>query len=396
MRKREQIKLFLSFILIIVVIVAIIFTTKYFLNTSTIQTIKTEKSNLLPILIVGLDDEKVTNGRTDSIFLALYNDVTKKLFLYTIPRDLRLYVKYDSGAKYDKINHIYKRSDIVTLKNTLQRLLKIDIPYYAVINYDAFSSVVDVLGGVKINVEKDMYYVDHSGELYINLQKGIQILDGEKALEYIRYRSDKDGDLGRIQRQINFVNALMRKKTEFMKISKINEILNIFMSKIETNFTIMDIKYLIDEFEQFTFDSFYYDMMRTRNVKIDGIDYLLPLKSGLYSRLRVDEIISFIANESQNWKKTIRVQIKNGSIKTGMARKLRNKLINYNVDVVYYGNADRIYKESVIYDRVGELKYAQSIGEIIETNNIYTQKDKNLGVDVTIIIGEDFNIDKVD
>lgn len=394
-RKKNYVFLIVLFI-IIALIVAVVSITRYFLNYSSFSTLKFQDNSLLTTLVLGIDKTSENKGRTDTMFLTFYNIKTNKLFVYTIPRDLRVKVSYEGKSFYDKINHIYYKSDIVTLKKSLEKLLSINIPYYIILNYEIVQSLVDMLGGVKVYIDKDMHYIDHSGNLYIDLKKGFNLLDGDKVMEYLRFRADKEGDIGRIKRQINFINILLQRKNDLLKLSNVKKIIEIFYKEINTNYTLMDFNVLINQFKNFPKENFYYEILLTKPIKIGGVDYLLPLQDGAYARYRIKNIFNFLASTSKKYEKNLTVEIKNGSTKKGMAKLLRNKLLYYNVDVLYYGNADNPFKETVVIDRVGNLQKAQTVAKILKTKNIYTKIDRGLGVDVTIIIGEDFNIDRIE
>jgi len=139
MRRKPEIRIILALIFIIALILSVYFVTRYFLKTSTIKTLGEEQKKDLVCLVVGVDNEDISKGRTDTIFLLFYNFNTKKVFLYSIPRDLRVKVFNSQPAAYDKINHIYYKYDILTLKNTVESLLDLSIPYYTVIKYDAIT-----------------------------------------------------------------------------------------------------------------------------------------------------------------------------------------------------------------------------------------------------------------
>lgn len=395
MKRRNIFILIFSFAIIFFLIYLAISITKKYYKISTIEKLATDKNEIV-CLIVGVDSKEISKGRTDTIFILFYNFMTKKVLIFSIPRDLRLKVADPSKVVYDKANAIYSKYNINILKETLESLLEISIPYYFIVNYDLVSSLVDILGGVKIYIDKDMQYVDKAGGLYINLKKGLQLLDGEKVLEYLRYRSDEEGDIGRINRQINFINVLFQRKSDILEFKNIPKIIDILFKKSKTNFTLSDIKILFEEFEKVDISNFYYDTILTKPIRIGGVDYLEILQKGAYDKERLKNLREFLANNQKTYYGKIRVEILNASNKMGLAKLLRNKLVYYNIDVINFGNYGKNLKETIIIDRVGNLFYAKSIQTILRTGSINTSKDLDLGIDVTIILGEDFNIDNVD
>ena len=102
---------------------------------------------------------------------------------------------------------------------TVENFLGVDIDYYIETDFAGFSRIIDTLGGVEIDVDTDMFYVDTAQDLYIDIKAGRQVLDGETALQYVRYR-DRLGDValvnphyevydGRVERQRKFLMAVI-------------------------------------------------------------------------------------------------------------------------------------------------------------------------------------------
>lgn len=154
------------------------------------------------IMLLGVDN--AFGHRSDTIMVLHTNPGNKSASLISIPRDTLAVLP---GRGLDKVNHAYAYGGIDLARQTLEKLLSIKIPYYIVVNLAGITNLIDELGGVTIDVEKRMYYVDYAGELYINLKPGVQRLSGKDAMGYLRYRSD-GGDFSRINRQQKFLQAL--------------------------------------------------------------------------------------------------------------------------------------------------------------------------------------------
>lgn len=389
------------FIIIFIIIGLIIFifikVTNYYMNAPTITSIEKQNIDILTFLVVGLDNSS-SIPRTDSIFVVMYNPKNGKVFLYNIPRDLRVRFQYQGQLIYDKINHVYSKRDIFALRSVVEALLGIKINNYCIVSYEAVSKIVDLIGGVQIYVDKDMKYTDNAQNLRINISKGLQTLDGEKVLEYIRYRSDDEGDIGRIKRQINFVLKIMEQKDKLLNMKKIPNTIRIIYSKVKTDLTLLDFQYLAEQIKKISSDKFYYDVMPTKPLKIDNISYLVPLNvSGeSYAQYLIKKIKSFLIEDKINYDSTITVEILNASPQKGLAKIIRDKLIQYGINVIYYGNSNFSSKITRIIDRIGNIEKAQQIATILRTKNVETSINPSLAVDVTIIVGEDYNISVLD
>ena len=212
--------------------------------TAEISNEKEPENKTINFLLLGVDERSGDVGRSDTIMMLSANLATKRIGLVSVPRDSRVdMIKYGST----KVNHAYAYGGITLAKQTIEKLLNVKADHYFVINFSAFKKIIDLLGGVDLDVEKDMYYRDdYDGEngLIIDLQKGQQHLDAEKAIEYVRYR-DEEGDIGRVKRQQKFLNAVLAKFTSPSTILKIPSIIKEVRNSIQTDMSFADmVEYL--------------------------------------------------------------------------------------------------------------------------------------------------------
>lgn len=145
-------------------------------------------------------------GRTDTLLLVHIDPARGQINLLSIPRDTLVTIP---GYGMTKINaaNVYGGPELAM--ETIKNLTHKSLDYYLGIDISSFMKMVNLLGGVNLYVEKNMRYVDRAQKLNIDLKAGWQKLSGEKAHEYIRFRHDAEGDIGRIQRQQNFLRALL-------------------------------------------------------------------------------------------------------------------------------------------------------------------------------------------
>jgi regulation of penicillin binding protein 5 production len=212
--------------------------------TAEISNEKEPENKTINFLLLGVDERSGDVGRSDTIMMLSANLATKRIGLVSVPRDSRVdMIKYGST----KVNHAYAYGGITLAKQTIEKLLNVKADHYFVINFSAFKKIINLLGGVDLDVEKDMYYRDdYDGEngLVIDLQKGQQHLDAEKAIEYVRYR-DEEGDIGRVKRQQKFLNAVLAKFTSPSTILKIPSIIKEVRNSIQTDMSFADmVEYL--------------------------------------------------------------------------------------------------------------------------------------------------------
>lgn len=177
-----------------------------------------KNSSRINFLILGMEDT-----RTDTILLASFNEESKKADIVSIPRDTYIHRKGYGAGDQRKINAVYGSHGVDGIKQTVSYILD-DIPvhHYAMIDYDGVIKIIDLFGGVEVDVPFDMKYVDDIDDppLNINIKKGRQILDGKNALDFMRWRKNNDnngyidGDLGRIKAQQQVLDSLSKKISE--------------------------------------------------------------------------------------------------------------------------------------------------------------------------------------
>jgi len=181
---------------------------------------------------------RMETGRTDSIIVFYIDCNTKKITGISIPRDTLVNIP---NYGENKINAAYHIGSVSLTLNTIKDLLRVNIDYYALIDPEGFKKIIDMLGGINIYVEKDMKYRDSWAKLNINLKKGQQRLNGEQAEGYIRFRHDAMGDLGRIERQQNFLHALVGEVLKPGNMIKLPTIVQEASRYIQTNLPISEI-----------------------------------------------------------------------------------------------------------------------------------------------------------
>ncbi|MDF2838256.1 MAG: cell envelope-related transcriptional attenuator [Paenibacillus sp.] len=203
---------------------------------------KWEGKERVNILLLGGDARDADeNGvaRSDSILVASFDPVTKKAHLFSVLRDT--YAEIDDHGK-GRINSAITMGGPSLAMKTVSDLLGLEIQYYVYTDFEGFKSLIDTIGGIYFDVEKDMRYRDNAdGNRYdIDLKKGYQLLDGEKALQYVRFRHDAMSDYTRTERQRNFLKAVASELQSTWNLIRMKEILESVSPYIETNLSVSD------------------------------------------------------------------------------------------------------------------------------------------------------------
>jgi LCP family protein required for cell wall assembly len=225
------------------------------------------------IAIIGTDNRDGSGGtlNSDVLMVAVVQPENKQVHLLSIPRDTK--VKVPGYRGYRKVNSAYPLGESMRndqensnesltasgpnlVKETLSELLDIPIPYHIQIDFKGFKEVVDSVGGVKVDVQRSLIYEGYTDGTHINIKKGIQVLDGENALDYVRHRLDSRGpnyqsnDFERNQRQQEIIRSTVDKLTSFSGITNLHNVLDAVTAHTTTNLSVEQMTRLMWDFKK--------------------------------------------------------------------------------------------------------------------------------------------------
>lgn len=195
----------------------------------------------ITFLMLGVDSlegEGHENIRTDTIMVFNCNFDTGKMKILSIPRDTRLLVK---GA-LDKVNHAHAYGGVDLALETINDFLDTDIEYYVKVDYRAVEEVVNAIGGVDIYVPRRMEYYDPTVDYRIDLYEGQQVLDGNQAMQFLRWRTNssytagyREGDIGRIGTQQYFLKEFIKQTFVPKNFLQLPFIARTYFKRVDTN-----------------------------------------------------------------------------------------------------------------------------------------------------------------
>ena len=197
----------------------------------------------IDILLLGVDERVGEPSRSDTIILASLFPQERQVKMLSIPRDTRVLIP---GYGNDKINHAHVYGGVNLVRDTVEQFTGIPIDYYVETNFQGFINMIDILGGVTINEEKKMYYPDEN----IDLEPGLQTLNGYNSLAYVRFRSDGMGDIGRVARQQHFLKVLAENTLRTSTIAKIPDLVGELRKNVKTDLSIIDMVSLANRFSK--------------------------------------------------------------------------------------------------------------------------------------------------
>ena len=376
------------------------------------------------ILILGISTDQENVELTDTIIVASYNPNTQKATLLSIPRDTYTGTNTKKATAYEKINALYSRkNDPQTTLDAVNKITGLDIQYYVVIKTEALIKLVDVIGGITYNVPIDMDYDDPTQDLHIHLKAGEQKLDGSKAEQLVRFRHNNNGttypaeygdnDLGRMRTQREFIMQVLKQTLKSENIFKIGQILDLAKENVITNADFNAIKDYVPYAVEFNTDNLLTetlpgttpDWKLTNNVSIFVVDK--EETEELIQELFYDRDIEETTEEetenldentvdnsttaiSTTNKSEIKIEVLNGSAESKMLQKAVDELEGAGYNVTRTGSATTTTKTTITNKSNIKDSILKNIKEVLGTGSISTNESSSSKVDITIIIGKDY------
>ncbi len=223
------------------------------------------------ILLVGVDNDRT---RTDTIIIARLDANEHTVAMMSIPRDTLI----NGGYAVPKLNSVYGANGkgeqgVAALRQQLESILGFEVNGYALVDLEAFVELVDLVGGVEFYVPQRMYYSDPTQDLYIDLNEGEQLLDGQHAMQLVRFRKYAEADIKRTQVQQDFLKALAKKCLSLGNLPKLQSMVEIAMEHVETDLTLGNLLYFIQELMDCDLDNMASFTLPGQGVWIGGGSY---------------------------------------------------------------------------------------------------------------------------
>jgi len=336
----------------------------------------------LHILLVGTDDLK-EHGRSDTIMVLFLNPQLNRAALLSLPRDLRVEIP---GHGTDKINHAYFFGGVELTRQTVERVLGLNIDYYAKADFQAFEKIVDMLGGVDIEVpfrmDKHTYYGD------IDLQPGYQHLNGEQALDFVRYR--EDNDFKRAERQQQFLRAVVQQKLRLSKVHRLIKAGSFIAQTVDTDMEWPTPIQLARVLKEVPASEIMTAVMPARDAPRNGI-YYAELRERRFFEL-MDDIDDHLDQRAGH---PITVEILNGFGEPGAAATAGELLADAGFEVTETANADNFDYQLTVSNYKPALqngaRQAKKVLRLAKAEMIENQPGGSWeSPELVIVLGQDF------
>lgn len=391
--------------------------------------LKGEESGRINVLLLGMAGKGKPGGElTDTIMIASIDTKNNKVALLSLPRDL--YASTPDNNYSAKINSLYKyglsnEEGVEPLKKTIEEITALSINYHLIVDFSGFEKFINDIGGINVNVERDIYDASYPGPNYsyetFEIKKGFHSLNGATALKYARERhDDPEGDFGRAKRQQQVIQAAKNKifsTQTFLNPFAISKMLDTLGDNIKTDITLEE----IDSFIKLTKNL---DTQNINNAVVDAWkeDSLLKVSHIYYENTRAFILVPRIGKytEIQELAKNI--------FDLKILEKRKSEIANENSVIgiidntknyTTYSKVEKLLKKGLGFKNVYKInikddlsleqtnlfnlsnKKPFSADELIKKipakintdNNLLSEKikDDNREYDIIVILGQDLN-----
>ncbi|OGH84956.1 MAG: hypothetical protein A2493_01915 [Candidatus Magasanikbacteria bacterium RIFOXYC12_FULL_33_11] len=395
-----------------------------------------QKENRINVLLLGMGGLGHDGPYlTDTIMIVSIEPSTHEVAFISIPRDLGVNIDNYGVRKINSANSIGETKQAnwggAYATEVISKTFDIDIPYYVRIDFQAFSEIIDEVGGVRVDVENPFtdYLYPTDNDLYqtVSFTKGTQTMDGETALKYSRSRHGNNGegsDFARAKRQQKIIQALKDKILSFSTLTnpvKIKKIMDDLEKHMTTNMQFDEILSFVRMAKEVQNDSVKHLVLDTsvngylnNYTGIDGA-FLLGPKTGNFDNInnaikniftdesltKVEEYNTDTIEQEAPKLDGATIEIQNGSWQAGLAARLKQRLLDEKFYVEDVGNVDVSLKPisvSAIYTNPTSSKDLSIIVKALEKELHITSAGilpTNISpiansTDIVIVLGDDF------
>jgi LCP family protein required for cell wall assembly len=372
------------------------------------------------VLFLGVDSRDWVNDQgpplADTIILATYDPQSQTVGMLSIPRDLWAELP---GLGYYKINQSFQMGEATNYAgggpgmavDAVEKLLAIPIHFYVLVDFEAFVTLIDEIGGVKIDIPEEIV-IDPLGDNNVKVLKpGVQTLPGDLALAYARNRDTAGGDFDRAERQQQVIMGVRNRVSNFgtlpTLISKSPILYQELSERVQTNLNIKQIFELAWDIQQIPEERIRRYVIGSDQVvpsfSYEGLYILLPIPDQLL--LLRDEVFSTEAPASAAAAAELSIDelvageaaaisIRNGTTSIGLAARTDYYLQSEGINAAEITNAGQLQDQTMIIDYAGKPHTTQYLAELLSTvpGNIYHRFDPDSSYDIVVILGNDWAI----
>ena len=360
------------------------------------------------VAVFGVD---IDGYRTDTMFVVHFDAETNAAGLVSIPRDTKVRLSETEHEKIRQFNRnapktmkINEMTAYAGIKNIndftvkeIERILGIKIDNYVTVEIEAFRKIVDLMDGVEVNVPTRMKYKDNSQKLYIDLEPGLQTLDGAAAEGMVRFRkgAGADGtDTGRIERQQIFLKAFAQKLLSKENIPNLPKMVPAMFQHVKTDINILDLPKYYGYATNFSIDSISFHTIPGVAKYQNGVSYFFPdmdvmddfVQETFYKKPGTEAEESDAELDKEVIDKNVKIEILNGGGVAGAAGSLKEIIEKDGYDVVNIANYKGTKKEEVII-YAKDISKAEQFKQYFSNCTVSMDSAMDDRIDIQIVIG---------
>ncbi len=329
-------------------------------------------------------------GNTDTMLLARVEPTPINVRVLSIPRDTRVPIP---GHGTFKINAANPYGGPTLSAQVVANLLNVPVDRYVLINTRAVVKLVDEMGGVDLFVPKNLHYDDNTGGLHIHLRKGNNHLSGQAAHDFLRFRHDELGDIGRVQRQQMFLQALVQQYFTPTNLLKTPQLLATAKENLETNLSNEELIRLVTTIKDIDRDKVWMTMVPGVAGSRDGVSYWLSDPAGT-ERVVSTFLTGQMAPEAR-LPNRYRVAIRDGIGNRQGVRALKSLVTRAGygrVDVDGLAAQLGLEKTQIIAQNA-DVAGAEVLAATLGVGQVVVAATGNIYSDFTVVIGRDWKGD---
>jgi len=373
------------------------------------------------ILLMGIDQREYEEGpwRTDTMILVSIDPATKSAAMLSIPRDLWVPIP---GFQESRINNAHFFGDAskypgggpALAKKTIQQNFGLPVQYYVRLNFTAFEKLVDLIGGIDIQVERTIDDPEYPAENNpgfepFHIDAGLHHMDGKTALKYARSRHDDPmGDFGRGRRQLQVMLAVRDRIMQVNVLPRLlprtSEIAATLGEAVQTDLSlqqVMELAKLGTQIDRNRIKSVFIDQTVTLPFATPENDQvLIPLRDEVRKLVRdflTPPPVAVGPGTPLPPEPAASIVVQNGTTQVGLAGQTANALKARGFNVVQYGNTDdnrSDYAQTEIVVYTGRTAAAQSLADALQVpaSAIKTANAPGGNFDIKVILGADYRL----
>ncbi|HEY9617019.1 MAG TPA: LCP family protein [Microcoleaceae cyanobacterium] len=353
------------------------------------------------ILVMGIDrvpeakpgSPEMFGGRSDTMLLLRVDPLNDSVSLLSIPRDTQVELE---NVGMTKINDANVRGGATLAAQTVSGILNgVQIDRYVRVSTDAFRELVDLIGGVEVNVPQAMSYEDKTQKLKIELSPGLQTLNGDQAEQFARFRHDGYGDIGRVQRQQALLRALRKQIMNPMIIPRIPSLIQAMQKYVDTNLSFEEMLALVSAGRRIGDGEFKMVMLPGRFSAPDEFvaSYWIMNLEGRDRVMKQYFEVNPVTTEAATSRSadTLRIALQNASGNPGAAQQVQKQLAKLGFNNVYIADdASQPRPDTRIIVQQGDLDAAKEIQNKLGFGKVEADSTGELDSDLTIKVGADW------